>query len=215
MTKWRQTLFFGMLNTLTEEQRVYLDAIEDPTKKLIIVNAEAGTGKTTLAVGMSYILEKGLLYVFNPTEEDSLGFTPGDVEQKEDKYLGPLKDALAKIGQVPEKAIFRGDDLASAKQAWVNAKSHVFVRGTNVEDTTVIIDEAQNWTKHDLKKMLTRIHDNCKVIVIGHTGQCDLKDPTTSGFNRVIELFSEKSYAQVVTLTKNFRGILAKDADKL
>lgn len=215
MTSWRDTTFFGMIGTLTEEQKIYLDAIQNPEKRLIIVNAPAGTGKTTLAVGMSYILGKGLLYLFNPTEENTLGYTPGEKEEKERKYLGPLKDALLKINQNPDKAIISERELTRSKQAWVIAKSHVFERGTNIEGTTVLIDEAQNWTKKDLKKILTRIHDNCKVIVIGHTGQIDLPDPSLSGFTRLIEVFKDKPYAQQIKLTKNFRGILSQDAEAI
>jgi predicted ribonuclease YlaK len=78
-----------------------------------------------------------------------------------------------------------------------------------------VIDEAQNFTVSELRKILTRIHDNCKVIVIGHDGQCDLKNPQLSGFTRYIEHFREESYVGVVKLSKNFRGRLANKADEL
>jgi phosphate starvation-inducible protein PhoH and related proteins len=215
MTKWRDTRFFGLDKTLTDEQVKYLDAMENPGKKLIIVNAKAGTGKTTLATAMAKLSGKELLYVFNPTEEDTLGFTPGDPEEKERKYLGPLLDALEEIKEDPAKVIKSSTNTTQSKQAWVTAKSHVYVRGTNTKDKFVIIDEAQNWTKKDLKKMLTRLHDSCIVVVIGHVGQIDLPKPELSGFPRVIEHFEGKWYAEIVELTKNFRGILATDADEL
>lgn len=214
-TKWRDTRFFGLDKTITEEQAKYLDAMENPGKKLLIVNTPAGTGKTTLAVGMAKLSGKELLYVFNPTEEDALGFTPGTPEEKESKYLGPLKDALSAIKQDPAKVIYSDANPCPSKDAWVFAKSHSYVRGTNVSNKFVIIDEAQNWTKKDLKKMLTRLHDDCIVVILGHTGQIDLPDPTLSGFTRVIEHFRGKWYVEEITLTKNFRGILAQDADEL
>jgi phosphate starvation-inducible protein PhoH and related proteins len=215
MIKWRDTQFFGMMETLTEEQKLYLDAIENPKNKLIIVDAKAGTGKTTLAVGMAKLSRKNLLYLFSPCEEKTMGYRPGGQEEKELEYLGPLKDALEQIGDNPSKAIKSESVTTPSKEAWVIAKSHIFLRGTNKKNLFVIIDEAQNWLKKDLKKTLTRFHDDCKVVLMGNMGQCDLPEPSLSGFPRVIEYFSNKEYCQLVTLTKNFRGVLAQDAEEL
>jgi phosphate starvation-inducible PhoH-like protein len=205
-------LFYGL--KLTDEQREYVDSIFD--NQLTIVNAKAGTGKTTLAVGAAKIIAKPLYYIFAPVEEDALGYTPGDVEEKEAKYIQPLLDALKEIKEDHRFALHREEHPDHIKKmAWVYAKSHVFARGTNIKNATVIIDEAQNFTRGDLKKILTRIHDTCKVIVIGHDGQCDLDDRSKSGFMPYIEHFRVKDYCKVVCLTKNFRGRLAKHADEL
>lgn len=214
MIKWKDTQFFGMIGTLTEEQKQYLDAIENPNNRLVIVDAKAGTGKTTLAVGMAKLSQKPLLYLFSPCEEMTMGFRPGEQEEKEREYLGPLIDALITIGEDPSKAIKSDLVTTPSKQAWVTARSHTFLRGTNLKGF-IIIDEAQNWLTKDLKKALTRIHDDSKVVLMGNMSQCDLPDPSLSGFPRVIEYFSNKEYCQVVTLTKNFRGILARDAEEL
>ena len=77
----------------------------------------------------------------------------------------------------------------------------------------VIIDEAQNFTAGELKKVLTRIHDSCKVIVIGHTGQIDIQGG--SGFERYLEYFSGHERCAVCKLTTNHRGWLATFADAL
>jgi phosphate starvation-inducible PhoH-like protein len=205
-------LFYGL--KLTEEQREYVDSIFD--KQLTIVNAKAGTGKTTLAVGAAKIIGKPLYYIFAPVEEDALGYTPGDVEEKEAKYIQPLLDALKEIKEDHRFALHREEHPDHInKMAWVYAKSHVFARGTNIKNATVIIDEAQNFTRGDLKKVLTRIHDNCQVIVIGHDGQCDLDDRSKSGFVPYIEHFRVKDYCEIIYLTKNFRGRLARHADEL
>lgn len=205
-------LFFGL--SLTDEQKEYVDSIFD--NQLTIVNAKAGTGKTTLAVGAAKLLGKPLHYVFSPVEEGALGFTPGTVEEKEAKYVQPLLDALNEIREDHRFAIHREENPEHIKEvAWVYPKSHVFARGTNLKEATVIIDEAQNFTRGELKKLLTRIHDTCHVIVIGHDGQNDLDDPSKSGFLPYLEHYREESYAKVVNLTKNFRGQLAKHADEL
>ncbi len=210
----KDNMLFGFADKLTEEQRIYVDSIFD--NRLTFVNARSGTGKTTLAVASAKIIGKPLLYIFAPVEEDELGFTPGDIEDKESKYAQPLLDALGEIREDARFALYKQDmpDFMK-KDAWVFSKSHVFARGTNIKGHTVIIDEAQNFTVPQLRKVLTRIHDDCTVIVIGHTGQIDLDDPSKSGFARYIEHMRNKEYVAVCELNWNFRGRLANDADSI
>ena len=205
-------LFYGL--SLTEEQRIYVDSIFD--NQMTIVNARSGTGKTTLAVGAAHILDMPLVYTFSPVEEGSIGHTPGTVEEKERKYIQPLLDALHEIDVDPRFALKseNNPDMINEK-AWVEAKSHTFLRGSNIKDSVVIIDESQNLTRGELKKILTRIHDSSKVVMIGHTEQIDLKRPEKSGFEPYLEHFRNEPYAKVVELTKNFRGRLAQHADEL
>lgn len=207
-------MLFGFADKLTDEQREYVDSIFD--NQLTIVNAKAGTGKTTLAVACAKLLGKPLIYTFAPIEERALGFTPGTQEEKEAKYITPLIDALTEIREDPRFAIKseKNPDIIN-EQAWITAKSHVFMRGINIKDSTLIIDEAQNMTRGDLKKVLTRVHSSTKVIMIGHTEQCDLPDPKKSGFLPYLEHYRNEHYAKVVELTKSFRGELAQHADKL
>jgi len=211
----KDNLLFGYANKLTDEQKEYVDSIFD--NQLTIINARSGTGKTTLATACAKIIGKNLLYVFSPVEEDAMGYTPGSVEEKEKKYIQPLKDALLEINEQPEKVISSEDNIDNVKNGntWVEAKSHVFARGTNIKNKTVIVDECQNFTKSELRKLLTRIHDNCTVIMIGHTGQIDLERPQDSGFAPYIEHFKKKDYAHICELSWNFRGVLANDADNL
>ncbi len=207
-------MLFGFADKLTDEQRDYVDSIFN--NQLTIVNAKAGTGKTTLAVACAKLLDKPLIYTFSPVEERSLGFTPGTTEEKESKYITPLIDALAEIREDPRFAIKseKNPDIIN-EGAWVTAKSHVYMRGTNIKDSTLIIDEAQNMTRGDLKKILTRCHDSTTVIMIGHTEQTDLPDPKKSGFAPYLEHFRDEPYAKVLELNVNFRGVLAQHADNL
>lgn len=216
-------MFFGFRETMTEEQEDYVKALMDPNINLVIVNAKAGTGKTTLAVGAAKLLiaerkYKELFYTFAPVEEESMGFTPGDVFEKEQKYHQPLVDALLEINENPMQVIINPMDLNAMKKnadkAWVKAASHTFLRGSNIKNKVVIIDEAQNFTVSQLRKVLTRCHDDCKVIMIGHTGQCDI-DPAKSGLEQYI--YHSKSYdkSKVIYLSKSFRGELAEWADNI
>lgn len=216
-------MFFGLRESMTEEQEKYLEALMNPNVNLVIVNAKAGSGKTTLAVGAAKLLiarkiYKELFYTFAPVEEDSMGYTPGDIFEKEQKYHGPLIDALLEINENPMQSIINPLDAASMKKnmdkAWVRASSHTFLRGTNLKNEFVIIDEAQNFTVEELRKVLTRCHDTCKVVLIGHTGQCDI-DWKKSGFEDYIKHSENYDKAQVITLTKSFRGELADWADDI
>ena len=206
-------LFYGL--SLTDEQRIYVDSIFD--NQLTIVNARSGTGKTTLAVGASKILGNPLVYIFSPVEEGRMGFRPGTQQEKEAEYWQPLKDALLEIGENPSQVVCdeSNPDAMKSGHVWVYPKSHVFARGTNIKDSTVIIEETQNFTRGELKKVLTRIHDSCTVIMIGHDGQCDLPNASKSGFVPYLEHFRNEPYTKVVELTQNFRGNLAQHADEL
>lgn len=211
----KDNLLFGFEPKLTEEQRVYVNSIFD--NQLTIVNAKSGTGKTTLAVACAKIIGKPLAYIFAPVQEKAMGYRPGSQTEKEREYLQPLKDALLEINEPPEKVIFNVDNIDAQKAGyvWVYPMSHIFARGINIKDKTVIISESQNFTRGELKKVLSRIHDSCTVIMEGHTGQCDLPDKKKSGFAPYIEHFKNEPYCKVVELSKNFRGRLAQHADEL
>ena len=217
-------LLFGFEPKLTEEQREYVNAIFD--YQLVMVNAKAGTGKTTLAVACAKLLKKPLTYIFNPVQESSMGFRPGTQAEKESIYHQPLIDALLEINENPTQAIYDEEAVAqealrrkvSVKRAnegaWCYPKSPLFLRGTNLKDMTIIIDECQNFTVQELRKILTRVHDSCKVICIGHSGQIDIP-ATRSGFEPYMEHFKEQPYCKIISLTKNFRGELANWADTI
>jgi len=218
-------MLFGFEPKLTEEQRQYVNSIFD--YQLTICNAKSGTGKTTLAIAVAKLLGKDLVYIFSPVFEEYCGYRPGTQSEKESAYIVPLKDALVEINEDPNQVIFYEDDFKDSNskksknmmkalkegKIWVYPRSHVFARGTNIKNCTVIIEESQNFRTNELCKVLTRIHDDCKVIMIGHTGQCDLKNAKNSGFEKYIEFFRDKDYVNVCELNYNFRGKLAQDAD--
>jgi Phosphate starvation-inducible protein PhoH, predicted ATPase len=212
----KENLLFGYASKLTDEQRIYVDSMFD--NMVTAVNACAGSGKTTLAVAVAKVLKMDLIYIFTPVEEDVLGYTPGEIFEKEAKYTVPLKDALLEIDEDPARVIVSEENFQNVKNgiAWVTPMSHVFARGTNIKGHKfVIIDEAQNFTRSELKKVLTRIHDDCKVVIIGHDKQCDLDNPLKSGFVPYINFLQEEDYVQICELTHNFRGRLATKADQM
>lgn len=216
----KDNLLFGYADKLTGEQREYVDSIFD--YQFVACNAPAGSGKTMLATMMAKVLNRDLIYVFSPVEEGRLGFLPGNLEEKTEPYLAPLYDALLEMNENPAKVIETAENVDNIKNGntWVKAYSHVFVRGVNIKSTEeskklVIIDESQNFTRGELKKVLSRIHDNVKVVMIGHDQQCDLEDSRKSGFMPYIRHFDGQPYFKHCSLSVNFRGKMSSHADSL
>lgn len=214
-------MFFGLGEKLTEEQEKMIELIFK--HKIVFVDSRAGTGKTTIAVGVARQLNAmyGMeaVYICSPINTKVMGYLPGSLEEKLAVYKQPLVDALLEINENPQQAIFvqNVDEFGgkSANQyAWVHFESPTFYRGINLKSKVVIIDEMQNFTKAELKKILTRIDDNSKVICIGHRLQCDLHNPNDSGFVPYQEWFRGFNDVGYVTLTKNFRGELSQWADE-
>lgn len=212
--------FYGL--TLNEEQQEFADAIWNPENLIVFCDSKAGTGKTTIAVGVAnmlvrYGLYDGIVYIAAPVQEEKLGYMPGDLQDKVSLYFDPLYQALIKLNINPNTTIHQlSIDNQKNGTSYIDAITHVFLRGQNFENKVIICEESQNLYKDEMKKVLTRIHDNCKTIVIGHTGQCDLYHyPERSGFAPYIEHFKDEPYAQVCTLTKNYRGIVSNHADEL
>ena len=211
--------FYGL--ELDEQQMVFRDAIWNPDKLIVFCNAKAGTGKTTIAAATAnllceYGLYDGIVYIASPTQEQKQGYLAGSIEEKSEPYFEPFYQALEKIGVNMDTASF--GDIMNEKNgtAYIRCMTHTFLRGTNFEKKVVIIDEAQNYYFDELMKVLTRIHDNCKVIVIGHDGQIDLfKNPERSGFVRYLNWFAPDERCAVCELTKNYRGWISRHADAL
>ena len=169
--------FYGL--DLDEDQKHFRDAIYNPDKLIILCNSKAGTGKSTIALGtanilVQYGLYNGIVYIVAPTMEQKQGYLPGTVEEKTAPYIEPLLDAMSTL-EIPPNALISDDNILALKNgdAYIQYLAHTYLRGCNFENKVVIIEESQNFYFDELKKVLTRIHDSCKVIVIGHTEQCD------------------------------------------
>lgn len=212
--------FYGF--ELDEQQKAFRDAIWDDNNLIVFANARAGTGKTLIAVATANLLVQygkyeGIVYIVSPVQESKSGFLPGDADEKTRVYAEPLYDALGKINVNPYTAVNQ-ESIMNQKQGtgYIDCLSHLWLRGCNLENKVIIIDESQNMYTDELKKVLTRISDNSKTIVIGHVGQCDLyHNKENSGFAPYIEHFKDQPYAQVCELTKNYRGVVSNHADEL
>ena len=159
-------------------QKEYIDAIRK--HDIVFGIGPAGTGKTYLAMAMAVAaLTNGIvsrIILTRPAVEagEALGFLPGDLAEKVDPYLRPLYDALhdmmrfEKVANLMQKGIIEVAPIA-------------FMRGRTLNDSFVILDEAQNTTSEQMKMFLTRIGFNSKAVITGDITQIDLPSDRTSG----------------------------------
>ena len=216
-------VFYGL--ALDEEQKYFRDCIWDPEKLVVICNAKAGTGKTTISLGTANLLVKygrydGIVYIMAPTQEQKQGYLPGGVEEKSAPYMEPLLEAMNTLGIDPMKALKSQDNIQAIKNgtAYIEFTVDTYLRGCNFENKVVIVDECQNYYYDSLKKTLTRVHDSCKLIVIGHTEQCDLyKKSEKSGFKPYLKAFEESNDGRIAIckLSVNHRGWISSFCDNV
>lgn len=211
---------FYKLN-LDAEQELFVREIMNPDKTIVFCNARAGTGKTTIAMGAANLLHEdkrneydGIVYIVSPYGEQKQGFLPGDITQKSEVYYEPAYQAMIECNMNPNTCVCT-ESMTNKKRgdAYVKLLTHTYLRGTNLDKKVVIIDEAQNFTVAELKKVLTRIHDTCKVIVVGHVGQIDID--SGSGFQLYMDHFEGQSRCSICELNTNHRGWLSTHADAL
>lgn len=166
-------------------QRYYVNAIMK--RDLIFGIGPAGTGKTFLAVVMAVsALKEGRvkrIVLTRPAVEagESLGFLPGDLKEKVDPYLRPIYDALHEVLGVEQTARLM-------ERQTIEVAPLAYMRGRTLDDAFVILDEAQNTTKEQMKMFITRLGFGSKMVVNGDLTQIDLPKGKKSGLKVAIEI---------------------------
>lgn len=211
--------FYGI--ELDEEQKIMANTIWNPNIDIVFVNAKAGCGKTVVATGVANLLVQyglfdNIVYIMSPYGERKQGWLPGTITEKSSVYFEAFYQALISCNVNPHTAI-NDDSMVNQKNGtgYITCITDTFLRGSNLDNAVIILDEAQNYTVSQLKKTLTRVGKKAKVIVIGHDLQCDLEKPEQSGFLKYIEHFKEKERAAVCTLTTNHRSWISQWADEV
>jgi len=172
----------------TRNQRKYLETIERET--LTVCVGPAGSGKTYLAVAMAVVallnhrIERIILTRPAVEAGERLGFLPGDLQQKVDPYLRPLFDALADmLGMEKMNALMETGRIEVAPLA--------FMRGRTLNDAFIILDEAQNSTREQMKMFVTRLGFGSKMVITGDVTQIDLEQQHRSGLMHALTVLAE------------------------
>lgn len=214
------------------EQLDYADAIINKDIDIIFSNSDAGTGKTSTAiVAGAYMLEMGLInkiiYVRAPVATREIGHLPGTLEEKSMHYFKPLRNTLNRLSSLCVK----GSSMSTNYDKMIDnglLETYIttHVRGDDwLPDSLILIDEAQNLNLLELKSVITRAHDGCKVVVVGSTSQIDDPDNIDkygkyTPFEVCIKHFIDNNpYDDLVCkefkLTHNHRGKISTHADRM
>jgi len=176
------------IEPLTDNQQKAFKAYENENS--LVLAGSAGTGKTFMALSLALedVLDRETRYdkvviVRSIVPTRDIGYLPGNEEEKKDAYTGPYRSACTELFQDPE--------------AWekLKAQGHVeflstsFIRGINIHNAVVVIDEMQNLTFHELDSVITRIGRNCKFLMCGDYYQSDFdKEKDRTGILRFLEI---------------------------
>lgn len=193
----------------TTNQASYIDAIRSADQ--VIVLGPAGTGKTYIAsvIAADMYLDGKINTIIltrpNVAAGKSLGFFPGTLEEKMSPWMAPVIDVLKKrmTDGVFDTAIKNGNLLIIPFET---------MRGRSFNDAFVILDEAQNTTPHEMKMFLTRVGENCKVIINGDIMQSDLNE--SSGLSKAIHLI-KKHMLPVPVIEFTLADVVRSDLCKL
>lgn len=227
------------INPINAEQLFLSKAIQDPSIEIVVCEALAGSGKTSVSISNAIKMVgknspyEGILYIRASVDDvdkaEEVGFLPG-MEEKFAPYLHPVEDTLDFMARNRLKAKkLKGEELEDAVEVMkasmkakynIQAMTTLGMRGRTFTDCIAIIDEAQNMSKASLQKVLTRFGKNVKVIIIGSNRQIDNAYITkyTNGLSAILDACTKpsvtvKTYA--VTLTKVVRSQIAEWAEAL
>ena len=205
------------------EQNFALNLLMDPDVDFVTLLGAAGTGKTLLALaaGLAQTLdEKRYLEIVMTRATvpvgDDIGFLPGTEEEKMTPWMGALMDNLEVLTEGQDSGVWRRAATSELLQSRIRIRSLNFMRGRTFLHRYVILDEAQNLTRHQMKTLITRAGPGTKMVCLGNVRQIDTPwlSETTSGLTHVVDRFKHWVHSGHVTLVRGERSRLADFASE-
>ena len=203
------------------QQMMALEILLRSDLPLVTLIGKAGTGKTLLALaaGLMQTEDQGLykkLLVARPIVPvgKDLGYLPGEKEEKLRPWMQPIFDNLEYLFNTKKPGEL---DAILAGMSSIEVEALTYIRGRSIPDQFIIIDEAQNLTKHEVKTILTRVGDRSKIVLMGDPEQIDhpYLDEFNNGLTYVVEKFKQEKISGHVKLVKGERSGLAQLAANL
>ncbi len=203
------------------QQRMALDLLVRSDIPLVTLVGKAGTGKTLLAMAAGLMQTEDLnrykkLFIARPIVPvgKDIGFLPGEKEEKLRPWMQPIYDNLEYLFNVKKTGEL--EKILSGIGS-IQVEALTYIRGRSLPDQYIIIDEAQNLTKHEVKTILTRVGEGSKIVLLGDPQQIDhpYLDEYTNGLTYVVEKFKDQPLSGHVKLEKGERSLLARIAADL
>jgi len=210
------------IDSRNKEQAFAIDMLLDPNIKIVSLIGRAGSGKTLMAIAAGLQQTIGLrteqnhysrLIVSRPVQPlgKDIGFLPGTMEEKMLPWLMPIQDNLK---------FLMGDRTSLEmymEKGKIELEALTYIRGRSIANAFIVIDEAQNLTKHEIKTIITRIGEGTKIVLTGDIEQIDnvYVNETSNGLAHAVEKFKEFPIAGHVTFRKGERSELATLASKV
>ncbi len=188
-----------IIKSKTVGQKKYVDAIKKNT--ISFGEGPAGTGKTYLAVAMAASAYKNKqvdrIILTRPAVEagEKLGFLPGDLQEKVNPYLRPLYDAL-------QEMFGYENYLKLMEKGSIEIAPLAYMRGRTLNNAFVILDEAQNTTKEQMKMFLTRLGEGSKMVITGDLSQVDLPPDKKSGLRHAMQVLADVEGIAIKKMTR-------------
>ncbi|MEM9673802.1 MAG: PhoH family protein, partial [Bacteroidota bacterium] len=205
------------------EQTFALHAITNPDVRLVAIQGVAGTGKTLLALAGALEQRRDFKQIYLarpivPLSNKDIGYLPGDIKSKLNPYMEPLWDNLKFIqNQFSEsdKDFTRITEMVNKEKLVITPLA--YIRGRSLSNIFFIVDEAQNLTPHEIKTIITRAGENCKIVFTGDIYQIDTPylDSQSNGLSYLMDRIAQHPLYAHVTLVRGERSDLANLANEL
>lgn len=212
------------ISSKNKEQAFAMDLVMDQNVDLVTLIGKAGTGKSliVLACALELVLAKkqyDKLIIYRPIQavSNDIGFLPGTLDEKLAPWFQAILDNFEILFSSKGNGDWRKTLDIYQKKGQIEMEAITYIRGRSIPNSIILVDEAQNLTKQDIKTILTRAGENTKIILTGDIEQIDNLelDAINNGLTHVIEKFKYTNLAGHITLIKGERSRLASKAAEI